>query len=112
MKVKAYTDIVQSRKLAEILPITTIDFAWNIFNDGSTRLLCMDDWEVFENTESDVEIIPCWSLAALLNVLKDYQLFSNGLIVYIDNDSYRIDSDNPVDACYEIMIRLHEEKLL
>ena len=56
--------------------------------------------------------IPCWSLAALLKILKDYQLFSNGLIAYIDNVSYRIDSDNPVDACVEMIIKLNKQKLI
>ena len=122
---KTYTDIEQSKKLAEILSITTIDFAWNIFSDGSTRLLRMDDWEVIENAKSNVEIIPCWSLAALLGVIPDSiydntdefsQLeFSKRSIAYHDlNDDIKIGSlkNNLIDACVDMIIKLHEQKIL
>lgn len=113
---KSYTDIEQSKKLAGILPITTIDFAWNIFNDGSTRLLRMDDWEVFENAKLNVEIIPCWSLAALLDALP------SGKVLVHDkgNRGYKcicnnIDTnfhDNPVDACVDMIEKMHKLKML
>lgn len=128
---KSYTNIEQSKKLAEILPITTIDFAWNIFNDGSTRLLRMDDWEVFENAKSNAKIIPCWSLAALLEILDDeitdedendyylsiikenlqYQLYyhdSWGQVEDIETHFY----EDMVDACYEMILKLKEKNLL
>ena len=121
---KAYTDIEQSKKLAEILPITTIDFVWYIFSDGSTRLLCMDDWEVFENAESDVEIIPCWSLAALLEQIPSDLGSSKLIIEKYDSESLKYGLnyhdkwgreddiqtkyyDNLVDACVEMIIKLH-----
>ena len=69
--VKSYTDLEQSKKLAGILPIASNDFAWCIFSNGSTRLLPMDDWVVSEYAKSNVEIIPCFSLAALLGVLPN-----------------------------------------
>lgn len=133
---KSYTDLEQSEKLAGILPITTIDFAWNIFSDGSTRLLRMDDWEVFENAKSDVEIVPCWSLAALLGVLpivytnnkkeicgplhiditdseNPFALWyvnplHKGSIVELKTNEY----DNLLDACVEMILKLKENNIL
>lgn len=114
---KAYTDIEQSKKLAEILPITSIDFAWNIFSDGSARLLRMDDWEVSENAKSDVEIIPCWSLAALLSILPEIQgskpmIYLNDNYVTYTHMSIHTKADNLVDACVEMILKLHELKML
>ena len=89
---KSYTDLEQSKKLAGILPITSIEFAWNISSDGSTRLLRMDDWETFENTKSDVKIIPCWSLAALLDVLPYTIKLSHDTIDVNGNPAYKNES--------------------
>lgn len=110
--IKSHTDLKQSKELAKILPITSIDFAWNIFSDGSTRLLHIDDWGVFENAKSNVEIIPCWSLAALLSVLPSSSTDSS------DDNHFRIYCkgrftewhENPVDACVEMITRLNERK--
>ena len=128
--IKSYTDIPQSKKLAEILPITSIDFAWNIFSDGSTRLLPMDDWQVSENAKSNVEIIPCWSLAALLNILPvscDDGQHCLALINHNPNEktewlcAYEDDkgnlmmecyADSQIDACVEMILKLHERKML
>ncbi len=118
--IKSYTDLPQSKKLAKILPITSIDFAWCIFSNGSTRLLPMDDWEVFEYAKSNVEIIPCWSLAALLNVLKDKITFggnsSEGWFCCSTTKNptklLTIYRDSLIDACYEMILKLHEFKML
>lgn len=106
---KAFTDLEQSKKLAKILSFKSADAFYDMAEPEKRQkpiigspdeYLDMEDWS-----------IPCWSLAALLNILKDYQLFSNGLIVYIDNNSYRDDSETPVDACVNMIITLHEHKL-
>lgn len=119
---KSYTDLEQSKKLAELLPITSIDFAWNIFSDGSTRILRMDDWQVSENAKSNVEIIPCWSLAALFDVLpygtdvtKDKSDTENEkyMCTVLVNDSLVTTfANNPVDACVEMILKLNKNKML
>lgn len=137
---KAFTDLEQSKELAKILPITSIDFAWNIFSDGSTRLLRMDDWEVSENAKSNVEIIPCWSLVALIDILPaDWWGYNEHYFLEIskngDNSKpnkvcyYRFRKDidganydriphishtaeNLIDACVNMIITLYEHKLL
>ena len=72
-----------------------------------------------------MEYIPCWSLAALLGVLPNSiydntdeysQLeFSKISVAYHDmNDGIKVGSikDNLVDACYEMILKLHEFNLL
>ena len=65
-------------------------------------------------TEGD---LCAWSLAALLAVLPDYTLQTNtdGTVFAVCDSKKPIFSDaydNPVDACYEIIINLHKFKLL
>jgi len=84
--------------------------------------------------------IPCWSLAALLGVLRIYTMptaFSTNIsvpsltqtkngysITYVgdyrimesnNNDiesPIEIVADNPVDVCYKLVLKLHELKML
>jgi len=69
--------------------------------------------------------IPAWSLTALLDVLPDeleegyyLTLFKEGkeyCCCYEDNngDSFKHTfADNPIDACYEMILKLKELKLL
>lgn len=113
---KAYTDLEQSKKLAEFLPLESADMMYhsveNEYGNGAFVAASKVITNGLENDDFYIDDIPCWSLAALLKMLKDYQLFSNGLIVYIDNESYKIDSDNPINACYEMIIKLNELKML
>ena len=110
---KPYTDIPQSKKLAEILPLESADMC---YNDGELRIgfaaLAIERDDYF----------PCWSLAALLDVLPEgTRILKTTNISAIDDTKYHCDCpkgnidewfDNPVDACYEIIIKLHEQNLL
>ena len=130
---KAYTDIEQSKKLAEFLPLESADMYWlNRYIDLTTT-----KYEVFVIEKSNKhidffksyavavdsnEIIPCWSLAALLDVLPFPNLSKDNLggdkvgwMVSVFPDNCRYDScwqDNQVDACYKMIMKLHELKLL
>lgn len=123
--IKAYTDIEQSKKLAEILPIKSADMGWNLFADTTTRVLPIDDWALVKNGSDKVKFYPAWTLAALLDILPvsiydntdEYsQLeFSKISVAYHDiNDRIKVGSikDNLVDACYELILKLHEFNLL
>lgn len=125
---KAYTDINQSKKLTEILPLKTADMCYRIvaYNPNDTHEY--QPYCFVKTLESD---IPCWSLAALLNVLPkeieiDGQRYAPCLFPvqdkwllklwynsnYIFTSPIAIFSDNPVDACVEMIIKLNKQKLL
>lgn len=65
---KAYTDIKQSKKLAEILKWKTADMTWvNIYDENhmlSDHRIELIPFRFYQGTG-----IPAWSLAALLKVL-------------------------------------------
>ena len=118
---KSYTDLEQSKKLAEILPLESADMYW--WSSGKRYYIeAMDDGD-FNEREGHVR---AWSLAALLDILNKTAYFmdedaSVNLSSYktiewdlgIDNsDLELVTESNPVDACYEMIIKLHELNLL
>lgn len=132
---KAYTDIEQSKKLAEILPLESADmiYIWHATSDnpafrfdGDMPPMVLKDVPIKDITTNT---LPCWSLVALLDVLpkgvkspfgeinpfvgqvgiKDYRC------VYLDGDwdsNIQTFANNPIDACYEMIIKLKEQELL
>ena len=122
---KSFTDIEQSKKLAEILPLESADMRYAPFGDihpwvwdGEVKLL-------------EKGSIPCWSLAALLERLddeitdedgNDYNLtiIKEGLQyqLYYHDEWYQAEDietewyDNMIDACVEMIIKLKEKGLL
>ena len=122
--IKSYTDIEQSKKLADILPLESADmrFCFSHTLDGRiTGHYPMIGREPSSGT------IPCWSLAALLGVLpKNLNIGRPSLesnykgyywIQYYDEfmkpNNYKTECFNsPVDACYELILKLHELNLL
>ena len=124
---KSYTDIEQSKKLVNILPIESADMCYGI-NDGTLEYDNLPWLIPYHKYTAKEFYIPCWSLAALLDVLptiKKYEDIANPFIAKTPDGEYYIvyatltkevyDSsmyDNPVDACYEMILRLHELKML
>ena len=117
--IKSYTNVEQSKKLAKILPVESADMRYAPFGD-------VHPW-VWDVNLLESEAIPCWSLAALLAILPAscddgqhcFALINNNpngdtewLCCYEDcngnllNECY---ADNPVDACYEMILKLHEQ---
>lgn len=122
---KAYTDLEQSKKLAEILPIESADMCFNISQRHNMPPLMTpySKFNEFFNMETPDFLIPCWSLAALLEIIKKlvgYSLQSLDTHTVFMNcelgdKPYNIETenyDNPIDACVEMIIKLHEQKLL
>jgi len=116
---KSYTDIEQSKKLAEILPLESADMCF-INNKPQLGFLCEEYYEFGDTILQDY--YPCWSLAALLNVLPngsdvvkeetDTENEKYMCTVGIKNDIISTFADNSVDACYEMILKLHELNLL
>ena len=113
---KAYTDITQSKKLAEILSPENADMCYPYnrhLNEMYGDIPYVMGYKKF-NKDTD---IPCWSLAALLDVIKDYTLQTNtdGSVFVVCEGKKPIISDfynNPVDACVEIIVKLKELNLI
>lgn len=127
---KAYTDLEQSKKLAIFLPPDSADMEYLTINETGSLIGTVP----FVKYDSEVENseychiynrIACWSLAALLNILPESiydntdeysQLeFSKISVAYHDiNDGIKVGSikDNLVDACYELILKLHKLNLL
>lgn len=116
--IKSYTSFEQSKKLAEFLPIESADMNWiSIDNDESFN----GNWEVLPKESSliakDDKAIPCWSLTALLNVTSKPIVMNKveGNGKYIFSSSYMgtyTTAQNPIDACVDMIEKLHELNLL
>jgi hypothetical protein len=120
---KAFTDISQSKKLAEILPLESADMGW--YYSRNPQVARNQMWV---GTKAENADIPCWSLAALLDVIpkhiKDYNVLridisTNDFAIWYDevgcgvnNELPDITMESAVDACYEMIKSLHELNLL
>lgn len=118
--IKAYTDLEQSKKLAEILPLESADMEYMFLKkDGSKVSNVPFVKDGFEEPECCYTFIPCWSLSALLDVLPE--IVSNESL-FIETyaalwhigyrNIYAARAANLVDACYEMILKLHELNLL
>lgn len=116
---KSYTDIEQSKKLVEILPIESADMCWcTPFGDTHP---CVWDNDLLESA-----VIPCWSLAALLGILNNraYSIDEDAIVTLssyktlewdlsISNSGLRmVTESDPIDACVEMIVKLKEKDLL
>ena len=90
---KSYTDINQSRKLAEFLPLESADMSYSFnFDSGIYEIspTSYKSWVVPKYAQPDDgfgQVIPCWSLAALLQVLP------LGIYDEFDNCDYELEID-------------------
>ena len=115
--IKSYTDLEQSKALAEFLPLESADMWWNIELDDDNEI---DGYtpSFYPEPLSDSDIL-CWSLTALLSALDFPSLTQNKedeWEVCVPNHTYdgyiEVSANNPVDACVEMVIKLHELNLL
>ena len=128
---KAYTDLEQSKKLAEILPIESADMHWQYIEEdnGQLQWFCFPkDFSINEN-----ESILAWSLAALMDLLPNNEHIETTIsrggwkidpVEYVPNTwwceyednknqtEFNTSEDNPVDACVNMILKLKEKNLL
>lgn len=119
---KSYTDINQSKKLAEILPNESADMCFNTHNNMPPLMTPYSRFKEFYDMEPTPDfLIPCWSLAALLNAIPLFvRLVGSSKPSYwycecIDSNvkSYLGESaDTPIDSCYNLILKLRELNLL
>lgn len=132
--IKSYTSLEQSKKLAEFLPLESADMSWvsNGLGKPFARTIPIKG--------DPEELCGCWSLAALINILPvDWWDYNKHYFLEISKmgdiskpnevryyrfreqsdgaDFGRIthisfQSNNLVDACYEMIIKLKELKIL
>ena len=114
--IKSHTDLLQSKKLAKILPIKSADMHYIIMGDDEDPQTIVGLGEYI----GILPTIPCWSLAVLLDILPDRtcvykKSYKDGRVKYkgvAKGCKELILKDNPIDACYEMILNLHEQKLL
>ena len=113
--IKSYTDLEQSKKLAEILPFESADMIYTMVNGRCTPFIRIETIE-----EMDEDDVLCWSLAALFGTLPLIN-FTRPLLIgtpktlykCMYNDDLKSHAyDNPVDACVAMVEKLHELNLL
>jgi len=109
---KSYSDLEQSMKLAEILPLESADMYWFRDNIETPRIYPED---MMKNSVSVT--CPCWSLAALLRVLPYPELreqYNGNWTCKVSNaaTTFLWEDDSPIDACVAMVEKLHEQKLL
>jgi len=131
--IKSYTDLEQSRKLAEFLPLESADMCWYLATKGNPKAMFNEGYNGYGDFE-----LPCWSLAALLNVMpqidewiipyghkydrlfrfepKICKMWEHSIMpsykVTYGNELFTDIYDNPVDACVEMILKLKEKNLL
>lgn len=129
--IKTYTDIEQSKRLAEFLPLDSADCYWSY--DSLQGFHRIEWFEEGYNKQAQLreKDIPCWSLVALLEIIpviierannryrlrmdkseKDFDIWYEDIdsgLVQLDLD---IITPNMVDTCVEMIEKLHNEKLL
>ena len=129
MNTKICTDVNQSKKLIELgIPKNTADMhysTWTIVSeDGEFIVSVSQQGETIEELQKEYgnQIIPAWSLDALLNIINtNYYttLYHDGIawnidIIHHDNvkEKHSVYANTPVDACYEMILKLKNLSLL
>lgn len=134
--IKSYTDIKQSETLVNILSLESADakygyiapyeYSDRMYDAGYDEIpypiaFIKKDYSNFFVEEYDGEL-PCWSLAALLNVLPngidiikeeaDTENERYMCTIGINDDIISTFANNPVDACVEMIEKLRNLKML
>ena len=124
---KSYTDLKQSKKLAEFLPLESADMCYKCLGEDPYDIVMRPytDWkEEYKGLliSGDANVFPCWSLAALMNLLPnctdivkeeaDTENEKYMCTVGVKDDIICTFGNNPVDACVAMIEKLHELNLL
>ena len=114
--IKSYTDLEQSEKLAEILPLESADMMY-VYDRHLDKLYGDTPYVIgYKVVNEDVDF-PCWSLTALLNIInKNFypNIFHDGEawnieVVHHDNNTIKYDthSNDVIDGVFGMILKLH-----
>ena len=109
---KICTDILQSKTLTDILPIESADMYYykHPIENYYSPVPNIGKYSAIH------EQLPCWSISTLLEIIRnngryELQMFEGGY--YFEANGFMTESYfNPVDACYEFILKLHELNML
>lgn len=125
---KSYTNIEQSEKLTGILPLETADMCYWV-NDT----LSYNDFPLvlsWHECTAKERYLPCWSLASLLNYMREIDYFPDILadehsvemsVIYYDDEEgntlhplhkISVEEETFVDAVVNLIVKLKEKDLL
>lgn len=128
--IKSYTDIERSKVLAEILPLDSADYFYKYCIGHYNSIYYRLETYPYNKGGNKNHDIPCWSLAALLNVLpkiyypvKDHKTDlilgkpkDKWCVLYWDTTGMQHGEetlgDNPVDACVDMIVKLKEKNVI
>ena len=129
--IKSFTSLEQSKELAEILPIESADMhylTYSMYEEYCDEIVYTAN--LGKPGMYDKCCIPCWSLAALFSYLRGIDFFPEidvdefkvtMSITYFNDHEARhltpvrnitVEAESFIDACYEMIIKLNEQKLL
>ena len=106
--IKSYTDLEQSKKLSETLPLDSADMWYSIVDNEA--FICLEHHNEYEQ-------IPCWSLTALFKLLPKSAQLEKGNVTELYRVTLPVELEasdwyaNPIDACYELILKLNELNL-
>lgn len=117
---KIYTDIEQSKKLAEIVPVYTADMSHEYYHYDNGAEVYMGSLGTAKSKD-----VPAWSLAALINLFPAYKnddmptfsltrggwapSFTRNWFATWDNWSF--DDKEPIDAVVGLILLLKENNV-
>ena len=118
--IKSHTDLGQAKKLAEILPLESADMYYHYTTGVKSYHEDVPNYvQVFNHFVFFHYDIPCWSLAALLNVLPngtevvkekaDTENERYMCSVLVNDSLVTTFASNPVDACVDAIIKLNKQ---
>ena len=127
--IKSYSDLQQSKKLAEILPLESADMKWYFWKDEidapKTPTFGYSKTAAESYKDTEAVYLPCWSLASLLEQFPYELCDDDGNSSYLqmnkEDDVYQLVYEDPhgdfesietdryehfVDACVEMILKL------
>jgi hypothetical protein len=117
---KGFTDLEQSKKLVKILPIESADAFYDMAEPEKRQVPIIGHPNEYYDMKDWA--IPCWSLAALLDILPNgtetHKQVNESISCYFvevyNNKKYFSTErhDDLLDACVEMIIKLKENDLL